>query len=144
MKRKTNKNYKFGDALKEASPLFHAKYGKKGKYEKKGGGNDGPNDDGKNADVTVTVTGETGLTETENKPENKPDPAVTDPTREADTSAPAVTTETNPIETNQTEADAPVADALGGKKAKKSAKKGKKSAKKGGKKAKKSAKKGKR
>ena len=37
MKRKTNKNYKFGDALKEASPLFHAKYGKKGKYDKKGG-----------------------------------------------------------------------------------------------------------
>jgi hypothetical protein len=37
MKRKTNKNYKFGNALKEASPIFHAKYGKKGKYEKKGG-----------------------------------------------------------------------------------------------------------
>jgi hypothetical protein len=37
MKRKTKKNYKFGDALKEASPLFHAKYGKKGKYDKKGG-----------------------------------------------------------------------------------------------------------
>jgi len=40
MKRKTNKNYKFGNALKEASPLFHAKYGKKGKYEKKGGNSD--------------------------------------------------------------------------------------------------------
>jgi len=37
MKKKTKKNYKFGDALKAASPLFHAKYGKKGKYEKKGG-----------------------------------------------------------------------------------------------------------
>jgi hypothetical protein len=40
MKRKTNKNYKFGNALKEASPLFHAKYGKKGKYDKKGGNPD--------------------------------------------------------------------------------------------------------
>jgi hypothetical protein len=40
MKRKTNKNYKFGNALKEASPLFHAKYGKKGKYDKKGGNDD--------------------------------------------------------------------------------------------------------
>jgi hypothetical protein len=160
MKKKTKKNYKFGDALKAASPLFHAKYGKKGKYDKKGGSNGNPNptDDETGAHVieerkegkgTVTVTGQTvGEVGTgTNVPGEGIVGAVTGAVTRAVTDVKDVTDVTEEEgegDTTKVEEVGTEERNTGGKKAKKSAKKGKKSAKKGGKKARKSAKKSRR
>lgn len=116
-KKRTNKNYKFSDALKEAAEVYNG--GDDKKANQNGGDEVVPEVEKKDESVVPVV---------EEKPE-------------------AVEGEVPPSigseEVTNMNAEE-VKQAQGGKKAKKSAKKAKKSAKKGGKKGKKSAKKGKR
>jgi hypothetical protein len=154
-KKRTNKNYKFSQALTDAAKVYNGGNDKKGGIGPGDGNNgvEGEDEQGTSAEVTdLTSVVEKDLTEKGNEPvtavtavtdlpENKAatETAVVekDLTREA--AAPGAAPAVEPVEVEQVEGAS-----HGGKKAKKSAKKGKKSVKKGGKKGKKSAKKGKR
>jgi hypothetical protein len=166
-KKRTNKNYKFSQALTEAAAVYNGGNDKKGgnphEVVKQNGG-------GKISEAMNIINGididKLTSTVDVNDAIYKLNEIVID--TYTDTDADTGATKEQLIEAKKEkmdalekklkllEADAPVGqeavkpvegqavDAVGGKKAKKSAKKGKKSAKKGGKKARKSAKKGKR
>ena len=121
-KKRTNKNYKFSDALKEAAEVYN------------GGDDKKANQNGGDEVVPEVVDGEVKPVE-EVKPEAVE--GEVPPSIGSEEVKNMNAKEVKPV-------DEEVKPVEGGKKAKKSAKKGKKSAKKGGKKGKKSAKKGKR